>query len=122
LTIDKVHADFASTWIQTISKRHWDAGQELRELELSLNLSELERLCCRELQGKAGKTIGHEASINPIRLRDEPSFRSKWDKVTVPASQIYKSITQEVAKPHSTFLRGRRPFAVVPVDRRGRAA
>ncbi|MES2784748.1 MAG: NACHT domain-containing protein [Pseudomonadota bacterium] len=119
LTIGKSDADFASEVVASIRKIHprgnFDARQQL---DLSINLENVERICCGQLQAK-GKSIRGPELVNPVTMADASTQLGAW--VDLPSAQVYRHLDQELSKAHAQFLRGRDDhFVVVPVDVRGR--
>ncbi len=117
-TIAKEDVDFASSWVQAISKLH---QQEMRghsvELELAVDLAGLERLCCMQMQSRGPSPA---TLLNPITFADVQSTTGV--KHQVPSAQVYRHIDPELVKKYSRFLRSRgSSFPLVVVDTKSRA-
>jgi len=123
LTIGKGDADFASDFVASTRKIHPRGGtfNPGQQLDLSIDLLSLERMCCAQLQAKGARSIGVGGLVNPITMTDVPSTLGTW--LDLPSAQVYRHVDPEVTKAHAQFLRGRGDkFVVVPVDVRGRGA
>lgn len=121
LTIGKDDADFACEWVSTFRKIHPAGAIGPRdELEISLNLDALERMCCTQLQAKGSKTLAAIAPVNPVTMKDAPI--GVGVVIDIPGAQVFRNLDRELSKAHAQFLRGRGPsFTVIPVDVRGRS-
>jgi hypothetical protein len=120
LTISRETADFASEWATTIIKRHPESPSAGAQLELSVDLEALERLCGAQLQGREGGAVSAGELVNPITMRDVPrDCRGK--RVGLLSTQVFRHIPNVLMKANASFLRGRgTSFKVVQVDVRTR--
>jgi hypothetical protein len=103
-------------------KKHPRVGRfdKILDLELSLDVTSLERACCAQLQARGDKLTGLPELANPITMKDAPQPNpERW--VDLPSVQVYRNLDQELSKAHGKFLRGQgATFSVVPVDVRTR--